>query len=257
MKKLIGICLFITILYTSHAQEYKFVPKNNRVAFKNIKSLNIQGHDSDEVVILIDDYTNNEDRKKGLKIIGANGLSDNSSIGLHVDNKGLGAIITQIVNSGFCGSSNEYTVKVPSNCNIVIDQNAWEGDDLEIQNITGELEISTNYNNIHLINVTGPMAVKSVYGSIDAEFTELSSQGSISLYSVYEHIDITIPQNSKAHFNLKTQFGNIYSDLDFDVDKEKSKNSGWTGSKIIGSINGGGSDIILNASYSNIFLRGQ
>jgi len=99
------------------------------------------------------------------------------------------------------------------------------------------------------------MAIKTVYGSIEVEFEELAQIGSVSLYSVYEYIDITLPENAQSSINLKTNHGNIYSDMDINILNEENTNILSNGDKIEGNLNGGGVDLIINANYDNIYLR--
>jgi DUF4097 and DUF4098 domain-containing protein YvlB len=42
------------------------------------------------------------------------------------------------------------------------------GDEIEIKNFEGEIEVSTVHNGVVLTNTTGPMEVKTVHGDIEA-----------------------------------------------------------------------------------------
>ena len=111
------------------------------------------------------------------------------------------------------------------------------------------------YNDVKLVNVTGPMSVKSVYGSVEANFSSLSQKGSISIHSIYDFVDVTLPATVKADVNLKTPFGNIYSDIDIDVKTTEKGMRVISGSDLKGTVNGGGVEVVLTSSYENIYLR--
>jgi len=258
MKSISTIILCLTILHTSHSQNHTIMPTTNWVHLKSVNSVSIEGYDGKEIIIESDyeDHEKVEEKSVGLKLWNNDEFDNATKIGLTINEKSDAVIIKQVVNNA-CGANDDqhYNIKIPKNMNIKYEHSTWEGEILHIKNISGTIEVSTNYNEIVLEEVTGPMAIKTVYGGITADFQEVSQTGSVSLYSVYEHVDVTVPTTTKSNVNLNTTYGNIYSDLDIDVDKQKSGKKGWTGSKVIGTVNNGGVDFILTATYANIYLR--
>ena len=99
------------------------------------------------------------------------------------------------------------------------------------------------------------MAINSVYGSIDANFSEVSIKDNISLYSVYDHVDVTVPKSIKADFRLNTSYGKMFTNLDLDVGSKDGNMKNLSNRKITGSFNGGGIDFSITATYKNIYLR--
>ena len=260
MKIFSTIILALTILHTNHAQEYTFAPSSNWVTIEDVHSVTIQGYSGNEVIIKSKHSRHDDKRSQGLKRVDPSGDVDNTDLGLSVKNESGSVVITQVENSkhnNSCGNHSEsiYVIKVPVGMNIKYTHSSWEGEKLYIRDISGELDISSNYHDIHLENVTGPMAVKTVYGTIDCDFKALSQNGSVSLYSVYESVDVSIPNSASANVKLSTTYGNIYSDLNIDIDKEKSGKKGYTGAKIVGKTNQGGVDLLVTATYENIYLR--
>jgi len=263
MKITFTILIVLTSIYTNYSQQHSFVPKSHNFEFENINSLSIEGYEGNEVLILFNSDKDvpivsvSEEGSSGFKLHDKRSTNEKNSLGLIIQNKNESVIISQINSSDFCNSDDNYEILVPINSNLSISHNSWEGDDLIINNILGELEIATNFNDIYLNEVTGPMSVKTVYGSIEAGFKSLSKKGAISIYSIYEHIDLTFPENISSNLNLQTNFGNIYSDFEMSIDKDKSGQKGWTGSKIIGTINEGGVDILVTSLHENIYLRSK
>ena len=95
------------------------------------------------------------------------------------------------------------------------------------------------------------MAVKSVYGSVEAFFQDVSQTGSISIHSVYDLIDVSLPSSTNAEIDLRTPWGQIYSNMDIKVD-----DSGQLTQKAVsGTLNSGGVEISLKSGYDNIYLR--
>lgn len=87
--------------------------------------------------------------------------------------------------------------------------------------------------------------------------SKVSQEGAISLYSAYKDVDVSIPSDTKSNIQVVTDFGNIYSDLEVNVDLENSISGDILGSKMVGNINQGGVDIIVQATYGNVYLRGK
>jgi hypothetical protein len=149
-----------------------------------------------------------------------------------------------------------------------------------LKNLTNEIEVSTSYNKIKLENNTGPMNIKTLYGSVDAVFAN-DIKGPVSIVSVYGYVDVSLPKSTKANVKLATSYGKLYAaeglkialDIRTEEIAEPNMNgvfnfsSGDSGivinglssnrksGSINGKINGGGADIILKSSYKNVYLR--
>jgi len=257
MKIIYTVIIYFIGLGAGYGQQVKVTPTSEWVEFIGVNSVNIKGYNGSEIIIESDDEEDEKAITVGLKLWDQDEFISDTKAGLKIDQKSRALIIKQTSKNYSCGEDREYTIKIPKNMNIKYTHSSWDGDMLYIEDMAGSIEVSTNYNEVILKNVTGPMAIKTVYGSIDAEFSAVSQEGSISLYSVYEHVNITMPKDTKSKFNLKTTYGNIYSDLDINVDKSKSGKTGWTGSKLVGDLNGGGVDVIVNATYDNVYLRSK
>ena len=247
--------LFITMLFIAHytsAQnngEYRISQSQGTLVLSGLDDVKITGYDGSEIIISIDDYENEVDeRAAGLKIINSLGLDDNSGIGLSVKQEGSVVTATQIASS--CDS--EFEIQIPNGVSVEYEHSTNQGGDVTVENVSGELVISTSYGDVHLENVTGPMAVKSIYGSIEAIFGTVSQTGSISLHSVYDLIDVTIPSSTNADIDLKTPWGEIYSNMDINVDDAGGRMSQKS---VSGSLNSGGVEIDLKSGYDNIYLR--
>lgn len=258
MKYLYIFIISIAFNSTNFAQEYTVTPTTDWVEFVDMNEVIISGYDGKEIIIEFDEDvdTKKQETSKGLKLWDQGSFVDKGVMGLKIKQKNKVLLIKQVASDLFDAEIN-YKIKVPRNMNIKYQDKDWLGNVVEITEMNGTLEISTNHNNIILNNNTGPMAVKSVYGSIDAIFSQVSQEGSISLYSAYQDIDVSIPKSTKSNLQVITDFGNIYSDLEVNVDLDNSKSGGIVGSKMVGDINQGGVDILLQATYGNVYLRGQ
>ena len=104
-------------------------------------------------------------------------------------------------------------------------------------------------------NCTGPMAISSVHGAIDAVFSEISQANSISLYSVHNHVDVSVPASAKADFKLNSAWGEMFTDLDLDYGDTDGELKKVSRKKVVGKFNGGGVDFNITSTHNNIYLR--
>lgn len=96
------------------------------------------------------------------------------------------------------------------------------------------------------------LKVISKHGIIDIE----NFPGAVKANSKHGGVDITIPGNSRNKFNLRTQWGEIYTNLDFNFSEKtfSSKSSSWN--KVVCTLdNGSGALIDLESKHGNLYLR--
>lgn len=99
-----------------------------------------------------------------------------------------------------------------------------------------ELKVVAKYGLVELKDITAPVEVDAKYGGIDLS------------------ISPTLSRNVTA----RTKFGEIYSDLDFKVDKELSEGGEyfkWT--TVAAQLNGGGTKCLLTSKFGNVYIRKQ
>ena len=261
MKQLLSLAVLALLCLAGNAQEYKVSMSNGKILLHNVNNVTIEGYSGSEVLITKmkgdpecedkdEDDEEEKDRRKGLREINAAGKSDNTGIGLNTNKEGSKLHVEQISKN----NSSPYRVQVPAGVAIFYEHSNHSGDEITIKNISSEIEIDANYNDISFKNLSGPVALNTVYGDIEGSFEKVSSKSDVSIYSVYGHVDVTIPASTKADFRLNAPYGQMFTDLDLDV-SSKTNTGHSKGSRITGSLNGGGIDFSIKASYDNIYLR--
>lgn len=250
---ILGTLIFIFSACSVIAQEeYKVAMNSGTLIIKDVNELTIEGYDGTEVVFkYLDGRHSKPDKAKGLRAINSLGMTDNSGIGLSVRPKDGNLEVASISKN----SEVHYRILVPKSVGIFYEHNSNHGEELFLKNIQSEIEVTTRYNDIFLENVTGPMAIKSVHGDINADFSKLNQEGSISLHSVHGDIDASFPIDTKANFMLKSSHGEMYTDLDLKIDADKADVKSRSSKNISGTLNGGGVDVSIKTSHSNIYLR--
>ena len=258
MKKYLTLSIALAVLMgcitpataQDSIKEHKTPMSSGTVNVVDIDELIIEGYSGTEVVVsTMVEKSEENDRAKGLKLLNSLGLDDNTGFGISVSKEGNDLNIRQISKSCSC---DEITIKVPKGVNISVSHDNYNAELLHVKNVSSELEITTNYHDVHLADVTGPMAVKTVYGSIEAKFDQVSQIGSVSLYSVYELVDVTIPSSSGMNVTLSAPSGNVYSNADVSITKQEHESHG---SSIMGTLNGGGVEFSVKSAYENVYFR--
>jgi hypothetical protein len=253
MKKILLLNVLMFLAFFVSGQEYKVAQSTGKLIIKEVDGVKVTGYSGSEIVFNgeVEKDDGEPDRAKGLKMINALGLEDNTGLGISVKKVGGNVIVEKVGNSCTC----EIEIKLPAAMSLEYEHSNYNGDLVHIENVSGEVLISAMYNDVKLVNVTGPMSVKSVYGSVEATFSTLSQKGSISIHSIYDFVDVTLPAGAKANIGIETPYGDIYSDVDINVTTADKGMRVISGSKLKGTVNGGGVDLRLTSSYENIYLR--
>jgi len=235
-------------------KEHRINMSSGTLVIDGLDNVSITGYSGSEVIFSrTSDDEEHDKRARGLKAINSLGLDDNTGIGLNATKNGSELNISQVSKS--C-CDDDLEIQVPHGISLDISNKAIGQGDVEISDIKDEIVISNNYGDISLNNVSGPLAIKTVYGEIEATMNNISSEGSISLYSVYGLLDVTVPASTESDIEISTPYGEIYTDIDIDV-STSSNMKRLSKRKVRGTINGGGIDMTLKSGYKNIYLRKQ
>jgi len=225
MKKqfIVLFSLLIVAVSASAQKEYKLSKSSGQLNL-NISGAIVEGYSGNEIIFSMPKTETEvvDERAKGLRAISGSGFTDNTGLGIEVAEKG-GEINVNAVNRDIKGI---LTIKVPQNIKISFTSksNVYQNE-IILKNLKNEIEVSTNYNKIKLENNSGPMNIKTLYGSVDAIFSD-AIKGPVSIVSVYGYVDVSLPTNTKANVELATSYGKLYAaeGLKIAIDKtEKDK----------------------------------
>lgn len=251
MKKLNTLIILLVVTVIAYGQDYTLAHSTGKLIVEEVDELTIEGYNGTEIIFSGDRDGEVNERAAGLKLINSLGIDDNTGLGINVKEEGNDVHVTGLGNA----NDGRVTIKLPQNMDVYYSHSDYKGGELIIQNIAGEIEVSAAYNDVHLINVTGPMAVKSIYGEIEAVFSTLSQEGSISLNSSYNLIDVTLPSSAGINLNMSTPYGNIYSDVDVNIEAGDDDMRRISTKNVKGTVNGGGVEVTIKSGYEDIYLR--
>lgn len=295
MKKqiLILLTLLSTSFLASAQKEYRLAKTSGQLKL-NVNGAIVEGYDGKEIIFSTQNAPAVEvdERAKGLVAITASGLTDNTGMGISVTENGQDVNVNMVSKR----SIGILTIKVPQNMKVSFANNSTlNRDEVILRNLKGEIEVSANYNRVKLENNTGPMNIKTVYGSVDASFNS-DIKGPVSIISVYDYVDVALPASTKVNIELGTSYGKLYSGKEFTIEIDKTPNEknnernnvttvttgrtgggqvnsdaffnstlssingltsvyGSNGERIKGKLNGGGTDLIIKSTYKNVYLR--
>ncbi len=242
------VCLFATI---AQAQKFSKVFSGGgakRVVIEADKAdLKIIGGSGNEVTIEASGDFELPERAKGLKPLYRN-ASDNTGIGLEVSETG-GVITIRKATS----KDAEYTIRIPADAALKIEEKSWEGSTFEISDLKGEIEVKSLGSDISIKNVTGPVTANTTSGDITVVFSSVSQNGPTTISNISGFIDVTMPASTKANLRLESISGDIYTDMDLTTKEGNMSQIG--GRKIVRTINGGGVEVTLKAISDDVYLR--
>jgi hypothetical protein len=218
-KQVILLFALFTLCTTAWAQkQYKLTKKTGRLNI-HLGGAIVEGYEGSEIIFTVQNEETEavDERAKGLKAISGSGFTDNTGLGLDVTVEGDDVNVNPIGRK----SQGILSIKVPNTIKVsVTTKSNMRSEELIIRNIKSEIEVSTTYNKIKLEDNTGPMNVKTMYGSVDARFDGVI-KGPVSIISVYSYVDVSMPAATKAKVELGTLYGKLYAAEEFKIVRDK------------------------------------
>ncbi|KQR69632.1 hypothetical protein ASF92_13020 [Pedobacter sp. Leaf176] len=203
----------------SAQKEYKLAKSAGKLNL-NISGAIVEGYNGNEIIFSTAKSENDvvDERAKGLRVISGSGFVDNTGMGIDVSEKGDEINVNPVRKGTRLGI---ITIKVPQSIKIAFNNTNTNQEELILKNLKNEIEVSVSYNKIKLENNSGPMNIKTLYGSVDAIFSG-EIKGPVSIVSVYGYVDVSMPASTKANVELGTSYGNLYAGEGFKIAMDKN-----------------------------------
>ena len=247
MKSIFCSLTLLLFVFSVQGQEYKISKSSGRLELK-IGRVTVEGYNGNEIIFTGHDRDKKDDeRSKGLKEISGLGIDDNTGLGINVEEKGNAIIVRQLRKM----NAPDIRIQVPKGITVSYQFESQYGGDVVFRNLESEIEFSSNYNSLEMINVTGPAVVKTIYGHVEATFDQ-NVKGPLSIVSVYGYADVALPAAVKANLKLSTSYGELYASPDFKIEMDRSQEDE---NRVVGKINGGGMTVDISSSYGKVYLR--
>ncbi|MEJ0032735.1 MAG: hypothetical protein WDO15_21300 [Bacteroidota bacterium] len=251
MKQIITFALTL-ITAVAFSQEYKIAKSTGRLEINEVNNVTIEGSTGNEIVFSSLDGSREKDpRAQGLRAVSANGLEDNTGIGLAVNDKGTTFEVYQLKKM----DGPRVKILVPKGVTVVYRHTSPHGSDFKIRNFEGELDVSTVHNSIMVDNINGPANIRTAHGRVEVVFND-NVKGPLYFSSTHGLVDVALPAATKANISMSAGHGEIFLDPNLKVEVPKTGEFVKYGSsKFEGKLNGGGMDITLATSHGNVYLR--
>ena len=252
MKMLsLSLCLLITVQgWSRQTQIEKTIPytpgKTIEFKFDDAKEVNIRGWDESSIQLSAQVLINmgaNDDAFK----LDVNAEPDGTSVVGYIKNKeGLPQMLVIRKNGQdyyFKGSSFD-----SPEVQKFLAENGKDGYDWMSNGVAREIVVTV------FVPRDASVAVTSKHGILDIE----EFQGSLRADSKHGGVDMEISESSTNKFLMATQWGAIYTDVNFSYDRKEigQEHNRWT--NVEASLNGGkGSVIDIQSKHGNLYLRKQ
>lgn len=214
-------------------------------------SISVKGYGGKEVIIIATPRnTEINQNKEGIK------RYTNQTIEFSVEEKN-----NQVLIEANSVLTVDYEVKVPYIFSLKL--SAENRGDIFVENVSGSFEISNENGSITLEGISGSVSADALNKDITVKFKKIQPNAAMAFSSLNGDITVTFPRGLKANFKIKTDLGEVFTDFDLQIPKEKYKTL-KTGEKkftvkaenwVIGSVNGGGPDFLFKTYNGDIIIR--
>ncbi|MEX2462641.1 MAG: DUF4097 family beta strand repeat-containing protein, partial [Balneolaceae bacterium] len=216
-----AVITLIIITGTVVAQDQIAVPLSNpgqpgQLSLEMIHgSITVSGSDTRDVVIRYRGQELNEKEREetrdGLRRIGG------GSSGFEVTEDNNRVQISGVSPM----SSVDFEIMVPNNFSLKL---ALVSGPIEIENVSGNLEIDHVNGNVNMTGVGGSALVNTVNGNIMATFQRVDADSPMAFSNVNGDIDISLPGSAQFSPKLRTEWGDMFTDFEIDVQSSNSAN---------------------------------
>lgn len=262
MKSIIYILAFLVALSgQALAQQDLKVPLSNPDRPGKLKlnaiyadDITITGYDGNEVLVILDGEDEEDERN-----LNRNGLR-------RISTAGVGLEVTEDNNEVTIRTSPssddvELEVRVPRNFSLMLQ--VTHGD-VVIEGVTGEHEVKATNGDVEMVDVGGSVIVNSVNGDIEVTMTSVTPNTPMSFTGLNGDIEVSFPAGTKFTGKMKTDYGDVYTNFDIDLNRNSNKAEVSSGDGtytvtinkwISGDVNGGGPEFLFKTMHGDIEIR--
>ena len=157
-----------------------------------------------------------------------------------------------------------FDIEAPRRANLVL--RTVNGGNILVENVDGDLDVHNTNGGITLNSVAGSVVAVTTNGSVHATLTQVTPQKDMAFTSLNGSVDVTLPPSTKANLRLRSDHGDVYSDLDVQLQplsaptvQENTRGDGRyrinRTRSVVGTINGGGPEFELRTFNGNVYVR--
>lgn len=223
-------------------------------------SINVVGYDGKEVIVIASGNAKESNWKHKNMNKNKNGMK-------RIEDNSFSFTVEEINNMVYVKSSSRPTkmnleIKVPYQFSV--DLKAVNKGNIYVENTIGTHEVSNTNGKITMVNVSGSVIADALNKDVVISFKTIHEDASMMFSSLNGDIDITFPSSLKATVNARSDFGDVFTDFEMELDQSKkiTKTTNKDGvykvkrdKGIFGMINGGGPDMTFKTLNGDILIR--
>jgi hypothetical protein len=224
-------------------------------------SITVKAHNNNNVVInTIDRQGRSSNRRQSEAE--AQGLRrlENTASGLSVDEENN----VMSVSTGSWNRSANLEILVPTRTNLQL--KTVNGGPINVEGVDGDLEVNNDNGPVALTDVAGSVVAHSLNGAVTASMRRVTPQKAMSFTSLNGKVDVTLPADTKANLKVRSDNGDVWTDFDVTLRSAvpptvtDNRNRGGryrieVDRNILGTINGGGPDFLVQTMNGSIYIR--
>lgn len=266
--KYIIASLLLVFTFNLAAQETVTVPLSNPGKPGHLKigltsgSITVKGYSGKDVIVQAtargrrgNNRRNKSKSKGGLKRISVNSLEFSAE---EYDN-------TVVVRSS-ASKTVDFEIQVPKNFSLKL--RATNNGKIYVENVNGAMDVSNTNGPITLQDVSGSVSADALNRDIKVTFVKVTPDTPMAFSSLNGDIDVTFPEDFKADIKVKSDRGEIFTDFDLKekpteakVTKGESERGNTFRVKvekwIVGTINGGGPEVLFKNFNGDVIIRSR
>lgn len=267
MKKIIcSLLVFLIALFVStsvFAQNRLVIPLSEPGNAGNLKlniirgSIDVTGYSGNEVIISYDGEKKDDDSPKVTK----DGLRrlTNTSVGFEVEEE------DNSIEIGGVSPMRDIAFDISVPRHFSLELSAVNAGDITVKDVNGTIEISNVNGGVELQEVSGSAVINTVNGAITATFKNVAENKPMAFSTLNGDIDVTLPAGVQASPKIKSEWGEVYTDFNMNIDQSKNGKvqtssdsdtykvsvNNW----IYGTLNGGGPEYLFRSLRGDIYIR--
>jgi hypothetical protein len=141
----------------------------------------------------------------------------------------------------------DYEVRLPAG--VDFEGNVVSGN-IEAEGLRSDVRVNTVEGEISVVT-TGRAWANTVAGDIRIQMGDFSG-GDLEFHTVSGDITLWLPADFSANVEFSSLSGDFDTDFDMDIQNERERR--WVGSRVEGTIGGGGRDLSFNTVSGNVSL---
>lgn len=254
-----GISTINLMAQSTDNQEFK-IPLSNPaqpgklIAKLHRGSIKVEGHSGKDVIITIV-RSQEEDKKSNASYSNLRRIP-NTSAQFNITEDNNIVKIQDVENK-----RTDFEIKVPNDFSLSIHTHHYGY--IEVNNVTGEIEVSGHHDNIILNNIGGSVIAGTHHGKIKVTFQSVTPNTPMAFSTYHGDIDITFPASVNGSAKIKTTKGEIYTDFDMEMKVKSTRIESGTskGTKIqaggwlTGDLGSGGPEFMFSTYRGDVILR--